>query len=1004
MDDWSTSEPAKREPPQLPGSHQTRRTTIAFLTDHPDSVGDGYATVLRDALDAACRMLDLNLLVIVGHSLQDPSPNGKQHNRVYDWVRSESVDGIILQAASLATFGGADAVIRLSQRYLSIPMCSIGLEIEGIPSVVIDNRLAMRRVVEHAIREHGCKRPLFLGGPSMNHEAQDRLAAFQEVLAEHEIAANSQYIVCGDFTRHGAVEAINGVIAEGLKFDAVIAANDHMALGALSVLRKVGRRVPHDVLVTGFDDVHEIGLANPPVTTARQPLRAMAELGLRLVFEQLEGNRVELLYKLPTEIVIRRSCGCGSRTLPNETRSVPPPEMSLANYFEQNLGRLARIVEQTLFDGYNPLASERVRCLIVGLQSEMKGSTHAFLDALEDVLVMLGTDTRRYQLLGEAISRLRVELGPFTTSELENLWHEARCNIMLASMRSLLSQRMDIVDMFERTVHSADQFATAIRDFPQPEALVKLDLVFKTAFVSRLVASDRDEFEPILFIIEGRSQRPPVASFPAHHFLPGGSYPDNRRHSSVVFPLVQEQAVIGIAVFELSTLTKGYEIVCEQLATAINNLNLHEQVLKTTTLHERSIQERLATAQRMQSLSLLAGGVAHDLNNALGPIVALPDVILTNLDAALGGDAQAISELRADVEAIKVASLRASRTIKDLLTLGRQGQTEKVQVDLNLVVLDSLPSSSARFSAEDDRPVTLAIDSHHEPLWINGSEAHLVRAINNLIRNAVEAIPGRGSVSIKTSIVTVNSPMPAFETIEPGDYAIVSVTDTGSGIVESDMGQVFEPFFSKKKLGDESGTGLGLAIVHGVVKEHGGYVDVQSRVGEGTTFTLYFPRSRTGTLANRFRSSPLPLRHARILVVDDELVQLRTSRRILSSLGYSVDTCGSGAEALAQIDSAIGAAPHIDQMQAASPYDLVIMDMVLHEDQDGLEILDAIRELVPGQRAIIASGHAPNERIQRALAAGLLWLAKPYTKNELERIVRRALAQSAIPAPLPLGV
>jgi two-component system, cell cycle sensor histidine kinase and response regulator CckA len=248
-------------------------------------------------------------------------------------------------------------------------------------------------------------------------------------------------------------------------------------------------------------------------------------------------------------------------------------------------------------------------------------------------------------------------------------------------------------------------------------------------------------------------------------------------------------------------------------------------------------------------------------------------------------------------------------------------------------------------------------------------------------------------------VATLNSPIPAFETIEPGDYAVVSVQDSGSGIADTDLGQVFEPFFSKKKLGDESGTGLGLAIVHGVVKEHGGYVDVQSRVGEGTTFSLYFPHSRAGATVSRFRSSPLPLRHARILVVDDELVQLRTSRRILSSLGYSVDTCGSGAEALAQIDAAMGTPSLLDQEGVAGPYDLVIMDMVLHEDRDGLEILDAIRQLVPGQKAIIASGHAPNERIERALAAGLMWLAKPYTKNELERTVRRALVQPATPPP-----
>ena len=128
-------------------------------------------------------------------------------------------------------------------------------------------------------------------------------------------------------------------------------------------------------------------------------------------------------------------------------------------------------------------------------------------------------------------------------------------------------------------------------------------------------------------------------------------------------------------------------------------------------------------------------------------------------------------------------------------------------------------------------------------------------------------------------------------------------------------------------------------------------------------------------------------------LVDDELVQLRTSRRILTSLGYEVETCGSGAEALAQIDAALS--PGDDQLtpSISGTYDLIILDMVLHEDLDGLEVLDAIRQMIPEQRAIIASGHAPTERIERALSAGLIWLPKPYTKAELEDTVRRALAR-----------
>jgi sigma-B regulation protein RsbU (phosphoserine phosphatase) len=983
------------------GLHDTsRRTTIAFLMDFPDLLGDSYGTTLRDALDVACRQLDLNLYIVAGRWLEDPDPSGALHNKVFDWIHSEAVDGIIVLSTSLAAYAGSAAVSRLCARYALLPLCSIGIAIEGVPSVVIDNRLAMRGVVEHLVRQHGCRQPVFIGGPPMNAESQDRLAACREILDEHRIELPPERVCCANFLRSQAETVVHSLLDRGVEFDALIAANDAMALGALAALRKHGKRVPRDIIVTGFDDVHEVALANPPMTTARQPLPAMANLALRLVLDQVAGNPVPLVNKLPTELVIRRSCGCGGRRLTAGPARSDRPAESAITYLANNAERLAGAAER-IFEETSPVVSSRVKRLLDGLRNELGGREQAFVDVLEDILDALGGDNQAVQQLQEIVTLLREELRPFATSDLEDLWHDARGSILLSCVRSQVIHGLDVTDLYTRVMQTANHFSTALRHVPEYEDanLSFPGAIVRSAFVSRLVGGEKEELEPWLFVFETRWYKPPLSRFPARHLIPGMAYPDNRRHTSLVQPLVLDMTVLGLAVFEFSPHTKGHEILRDQLATALSNHQLHEEVLKTTTLHERSIQERLATARRMQSLSVLAGGVAHDLNNALGPIVALPDVILAGLDTAIAGDQEVSAELRADIEAIKLASLRASRTIKDLLTLGRQGQTEKGLVDLNLVVLDSLPGNSARFVQGEERSVSFSIDSSPEPLWVNGSETHLVRAITNLVRNAMEAIPGQGSIAIKTYAVATAAAIVGFEAVEPGEYAVVSISDTGTGIPDSEMGQVFEPFYSRKRLRNESGSGLGLAIVHGVVKEHGGYVDIQSQVGKGTTFFLYFPRAVATLIPTHARSSPAPLRHARILVVDDELVQLRTSRRILTSLGYEVETCGSGAEALAQIDAALTPGDDPVALSMSSPYDLIILDMVLHEDRDGLEVLDAIREMLPEQRAIIASGHAPTERIERALAAGLIWLPKPYTKTELENTVRRALARPVSHGP-----
>jgi CheY-like chemotaxis protein len=226
-----------------------------------------------------------------------------------------------------------------------------------------------------------------------------------------------------------------------------------------------------------------------------------------------------------------------------------------------------------------------------------------------------------------------------------------------------------------------------------------------------------------------------------------------------------------------------------------------------------------------------------------------------------------------------------------------------------------------------------------------------------------------------------------FETIPVGHYAVVTVTDDGCGIDAPDLARIFEPFFSKKRTAESSGSGLGLAIVHGVVREHEGFIDVTSGAGTGTTFSLYFPLARP-TQESTAPSVIAPRGPARILIVDDETIQRRTCRRVLAELGHQVDAMESGLRAYQVFRRAA--------LTGKSPYDLVVLDMALGETLDGLQVFELIQRLFPGQRAIVASGHAPNERADLALEKGLVWLVKPYTIEALARAVERVLENRGV--------
>jgi signal transduction histidine kinase/CheY-like chemotaxis protein len=437
-----------------------------------------------------------------------------------------------------------------------------------------------------------------------------------------------------------------------------------------------------------------------------------------------------------------------------------------------------------------------------------------------------------------------------------------------------------------------------------------------------------------------------------------------------------------LVIFEYDSGAEGLQLLRDQIESALRYVGLHHKVLQKTKLHERSVQERLAATKRMQSLSVLAGGVAHDLNNALGPLVGLPDIILSELEEVSSAQ-EALVELRHDVVTIKGAAQRAAQTIKDLLTLGRQGQTTREPLDLHRAVAACLSAASPQLVEASDRRIDVMVDVSDKPIVVKASEAQLARAVTNLVRNAVEAIPGDGQVVVRTRETCIEEPTAGYETIPPGNYAVVSVSDNGEGIPNDRLGWVFEPFASRKRLGERSGTGLGLAIVHSVVKEHEGFVDVSSTVGQGTTFSLYLPCMGTQMRPCR-PASAAPRGQAKILIVDDEPIQLRTARRILTHLGYEVDTMTSGMEACRLFARAAA--------QNQRPYDLVILDMLLNEDKDGLQIFEQIQELFPGQRAIVASGHAPTECVEHAMTHGLAWLAKPYTPEALARAVRSVMA------------
>jgi len=254
--------------------------------------------------------------------------------------------------------------------------------------------------------------------------------------------------------------------------------------------------------------------------------------------------------------------------------------------------------------------------------------------------------------------------------------------------------------------------------------------------------------------------------------------------------------------------------------------------LREAEREKKALEARLQRAEKMEALGSLAGGVAHDLNNILPSLISFPDVILMDLPED--------SPLRKPVLSIKRAGERAAAIAQDLLTLARRAVPVKTPVNLNEVIAEYLESPEGS-KVQSDYP-KVQISKGLEPTLrpILGSPVHLSKTVMNLVLNAVEAVPEEGRVVLSTRSVRLKEGIKGYEMIEPGEYAVLSVADTGVGISARDIEKIFEPFYTKKAMG-RSGSGLGMAIVWGTLKDHRGYVDVKSEEGKGTTFDLYFP-------------------------------------------------------------------------------------------------------------------------------------------------------------------
>lgn len=381
----------------------------------------------------------------------------------------------------------------------------------------------------------------------------------------------------------------------------------------------------------------------------------------------------------------------------------------------------------------------------------------------------------------------------------------------------------------------------------------------------------------------------------------------------------------------------------------------------------KQLEQQLLHAQKMEAIGRLAGGVAHDFNNMLTVIISYSELIL--------GRSTLEPRVRARVEEIRKAGERAALLTQQLLAFSRKQVMTTTLLDLNLVVAE-MDQMLQRLIGED---VKLQLKLAPEACWIKADSVQMEQVVMNLVINARDAMPTGGEILIQTCQTGLPANIPQFDYLQPdAEYILLAVVDTGSGMDVETQARIFEPFFTTKESG--KGTGLGLSMVFGIIRQHNGYIDVQSTLGQGTTFHIYLPLAETAEylppLLTPFVDAAVTGEETILLVEDEE--QIRALACItLQEAGYTVLVAANGQDALSLA------------RQNTGPLHLLVTDVVL-PGINGVQLTEQIHTLHPESKTLYISGYADSELAASLIepTANTIYLSKPFTPNGLMQKVR----------------
>lgn len=859
--------------PQSSRPHTVPRPTLGLFLDWLE---DDYQTAVLCGVADAASGHDANVLCFAGGGLRSPDRFHALRNRIFELANSHNIDALIVLSGTLGNQVGPAGLAGFLDRFQGIPTCSIAVPLEGTPSVLVDNARGMRDAIEHLILVHGYRNIAFIRGPEANAEAERRFRVYREVLLAHGIPFQPELVAIGDFHRLSGIAAVHQLMRERrCRFDAIVAASDYMALGAIDALVADGVRVPADVAVVGFDDVDEARFASPALTTVRQPLYEQGLQAANMALAMLRGVTVEGQLTLHTELVLRRSCGCFSQTESLRAHpSASSTEGSLRPILAEHSERITAELERSLRGTARALPSDwHVRLLEAFVDDLEEGGDTRFIDTLEDGLrtaTAKGSDGSVWQ---DTIGSLRRQLlpciaDPRTRARAEEMCHKARLVVAGVVERVQAQLRLE-AERWVRVLSQTNERVITTFDVVSlgqavAEHLPRLGIQSCYLALYSELATPSPEARLILAHDARRRVLPGVSeqSFPATSLLPAGVFPEDRRTTFIVEPLFFEEQELGYMLLEMGP-RQGviYEALRDQISAALKGALLVQEVvdkdrerqrlmqiverraaeLEQALIELRRNQEMLLATEKMANIGRLTASIAHEMNSPVAAVRAA----LVELSKRVEEYAKSVDDpevtpddhreiAREMQDALRLSMGAATRAAEFVSSIKNQtrdtGKKERILFDTVANARETLLLLGHSLRKHNCR---IDLRSNRDSVEVYGTPGRFGQIVTNLVTNAIDAMAPVGGGTIEIGID------------QQEQEVVLQVADRGSGIDQELLSRIWEPLFTTKPFGH--GTGLGLSIVRDIVSaDFGGTVAVEPRPEGGVVFTVTMPNDAHG--------------------------------------------------------------------------------------------------------------------------------------------------------------